>query len=102
MRLKQCIVLNMIIHQRKNTKWMVKNKPFIQEKIGQALFFSIVRILKIKLFQLILVNKETGAFLHQFKWLEDNEIGSLDERWNWLEGWTSGHNNQNPICSTLH
>ena len=45
-----------------------------------------------------LVNKETGAFLHQFKWLEDDEIGSLDERWNWLEGWTSGHNNQFPYA----
>ena len=45
-----------------------------------------------------LVNKETGAFLHQFKWLEDDEIGSLDERWNWLEGWTSGHNNQSPYA----
>ena len=45
-----------------------------------------------------LVNKETGAFLHQFKWLEDNEIGSLDERWNWLEGWTSGHNNKSPYA----
>ena len=24
--------------------------------------------------------------------VEDNEIGSLDERWNGLEGWTSNHN----------
>ena len=38
-----------------------------------------------------LVNSETGSFLHQFKWLKDSEIGSLDERWNWLEGWTSKH-----------
>ena len=26
------------------------------------------------------VNNETGAYLHQFKWCEDDEIGSLDER----------------------
>ena len=45
-----------------------------------------------------LVNKETGSFLHQFKWLEDNEIGSLDERWNWLEGWTSNHNSNSPYA----
>ena len=45
-----------------------------------------------------LVNKETGSFLHQFKWLKDEEIGSLDERWNWLEGWTSSHNNKNPFA----
>ena len=45
-----------------------------------------------------LVNSETGSFLHQFKWLEDNEIGRLDERWNWLEGWTSNHNNKKPFA----
>ena len=44
------------------------------------------------------VNNETGAYLHQFKWCQDDEIGSLDERWNWLEGWTSGHNNQKPFA----
>ena len=44
------------------------------------------------------VNSETGSYLHQFKWLKDNEIGSLDERWNWLEGWTSKQNNQTPFA----
>ena len=45
-----------------------------------------------------LVNSETGSFLHQFKWLQDSEIGSLNERWNWLEGWTSKHNDQKPYA----
>ena len=44
------------------------------------------------------VNSEPGSFLHQFKWLKDDEIGSLDERWNWLEGWTSNHNNEKPFA----
>ena len=44
------------------------------------------------------VNSESGSFLHQFKWLKDNEIGSLDERWNWLEGWTSNHNTSSPFA----
>ena len=44
------------------------------------------------------VNKEPGSYLHQFKWLKDEEIGSLDERWNWLEGWTSKHNKHNPYA----
>ena len=44
------------------------------------------------------VNNESGAYLHQFKWCEDNEIGSLDERWNWLEGWTSNHNSNKPFA----
>ena len=45
-----------------------------------------------------MVNSGTGSFLHQFKWLKDSEIGSLDERWNWLEGWTSNHNNKKPFA----
>ena len=44
------------------------------------------------------VNSETGAYLHQFKWCKDEEIGSLDERWNWLEGWTSNHNDLKPFA----
>ena len=43
-------------------------------------------------------NKQPGSFLHQFKWLKDDEIGSLDERWNWLEGWTSKHNKTSPFA----
>lgn len=33
-------------------------------------------------------NRETGAFLHRFQWLRDEEIGALAEGWNWLEGWS--------------
>lgn len=33
------------------------------------------------------VNSESGAFLHRFKWLDDSLIGELPETWNWLEGW---------------
>ena len=45
-----------------------------------------------------IVNTESGSFLHQLKWLDDSEIGSLDERWNWLEGWTSNHNKSEPFA----
>ena len=44
------------------------------------------------------VNSESGAYLHQFKWCKDEEIGSLDERWNWLEGWTSNNNTSSPFA----
>jgi len=33
------------------------------------------------------VNRETGAFLHRFQWLDDALIGAVPETWNWLEGW---------------
>ena len=88
----------MTIHLKKNIKWMDKNKQFIQEKIGLVLFYIIVLILVQKNLTVEKVNNETGAYLHQFKWCKDDEIGSLDERWNWLEGWTSGHNNKKPYA----
>ncbi|MBM4072676.1 MAG: glycosyltransferase [Planctomycetes bacterium] len=33
------------------------------------------------------VNREPGAFLHRFRWLDDSLIGALPKTWNWLEGW---------------
>lgn len=42
---------------------------------------------KNKQLTLELLNRETGSFLHQFKWLEDNEIGEINYAWNWLVGW---------------
>lgn len=32
------------------------------------------------------VNRRPGQWLHAFSWLEDNEIGKLDPRWNYLVG----------------
>jgi hypothetical protein len=33
------------------------------------------------------VNSESGAFLHRFQWLADEDIGELSYLWNFLEGW---------------
>jgi hypothetical protein len=32
------------------------------------------------------VNTASGLDLHRFTWLDDNEIGELDIKWNWHEG----------------
>ena len=29
----------------------------------------------------------TGAYLHRFSWLKDEEIGEISHEWNWLVGW---------------
>jgi len=34
------------------------------------------------------VNTREGRWLHNFGWLDDNEIGELPEEWNWLEGYS--------------
>ncbi|MGI9504504.1 MAG: glycosyltransferase [Geminicoccaceae bacterium] len=35
------------------------------------------------------VNNRSGSWLHSMCWLEDDQIGALDESWNWLSGWSS-------------
>lgn len=42
------------------------------------------------------VNRESGAFLHRFQWLEEKLIGALPETWNWLEGWNKKPVNGRP------
>ncbi len=37
------------------------------------------------------VNTQTPAHLHRFEWLRDEQIGSLDRGWNYLEGWYPPH-----------
>ena len=31
-------------------------------------------------------NEESGAYLHQFKWVDESQIGSLPVEWNYLVG----------------
>lgn len=44
------------------------------------------------------VNSLAGRDLHRFCWLLDEEIGKLDESWNWLEG----HSNPEIIPDAVH
>ena len=30
------------------------------------------------------IQNQTGSFLHRFNWLNDDEIGNIDKKWNWL------------------
>lgn len=32
------------------------------------------------------VNTKPGAWLHNFKWIEERDIGAIPEEWNWLDG----------------
>lgn len=36
------------------------------------------------------INNCNPSYLHQFKWLSDDEIGEVPVEWNWLVGWNSG------------
>lgn len=44
------------------------------------------------------VNAETGAYLHRMQWAQDDEIGELPTKWNWLEGWNEKPETGYPGC----
>lgn len=43
------------------------------------------------------INGQSGAFLHQFKFLEEDDIGSIPIQWNWLVGWYKEPNDGKPL-----
>ena len=49
-----------------------------------------------------IVNRESGAYLHRFQWLDDGLIGAVPETWNWLEGWSEkpAHGHPNAVHLT--
>ena len=44
------------------------------------------------------VNAESGLYLHRFNWLSDDVIGALPLTWNYLEGWHSKSDCEDPIA----
>lgn len=46
--------------------------------------------------QLERVNRWPGLWMHQFRWLEEQDLGYLPEAWNWLEG--SSPSSMNPCA----
>ena len=46
------------------------------------------------------VNTASGEFLHQFKWLTDEDIGTINKKWNWLANWYIETENESP--SAIH
>lgn len=44
------------------------------------------------------VNHESGLFLHRLAWLTDDVIGSLPIHWNYLEGWHTQSDCDDPIA----
>lgn len=44
------------------------------------------------------VNNESGLYLHRFNWLTDESIGALPVTWNYLEGWHTAQDCDDPIA----
>ncbi len=67
----------------KNKYWGNKNEDYPRKNWSSLILWncshSAHKVLKPEFIQ-----KQTGAFLHRFSWIKDNEIGELDKKWNWL------------------
>ena len=44
------------------------------------------------------VNRQTGLYLHRFQWLENKHIGELPMTYNYLEGWHTKQDCEDPIA----
>lgn len=44
------------------------------------------------------VNNESGQYLHRFQWLKNDEIGSLDLKYNWLVDWYKSPKDGEPFA----
>jgi len=51
----------------------------------------------VKTLTLHAVNNASGLFLHRFHWLDDNDIGELPIKFNYLEGWYTKDDEPNPL-----
>lgn len=62
-----------------------KNAGYSRKNWSSVMLFDCDHIANRRL-SLRDVNERRGIELHQFYWLHDDEIGSLNPRWNWLVG----------------
>tara|TARA_R110000868_G_scaffold39928_1_gene138552 strand:+ start:220 stop:903 length:684 start_codon:yes stop_codon:yes gene_type:complete len=59
--------------------------PYPRKNWSSVMVFNCAHP-KNRYLDLATVNTATGAQLHRFEWLEDNDIGELSCEWNWLVG----------------
>lgn len=71
-------------------KKLIKMDNQIQTKYSRKNWSSVMALNldhpSNKKLTLDLINTAKGRDLHNFCWLQDDEIGELDKSWNWLEG----------------
>jgi len=82
----------MCVHHDHNPPEMVKMDGAVQTRYPRKNWSSLVLFncghrANAKLTADV-VSRESGQYLHRFRWLDDAVIGALPETWNWLEGWS--------------
>ena len=67
----------------KNKYWGNKNEDYPRKNWSSLILWNCNHSSH-KILTPEFVEKQTGAFLHRFSWIKDEEIGQLKKEWNWL------------------
>ena len=63
--------------------WGNKNEDYPRKNWSSVIIWNCSHE-KHKILTPNFIQNQTGAFLHRFNWLNDEEIGNIDKKWNWL------------------
>ena len=67
----------------KNKYWGNKNEDYPRKNWSSLILWNCSHPAH-KILTPQFINNQTGAYLHRFSWVKDEEIGKLDKNWNWL------------------
>jgi lipopolysaccharide biosynthesis glycosyltransferase len=81
-------------------KMVNKKQTMYKRKCWSSLMLINCGHESVKKLDLSTVSEQSGKYLHQFKWLKDEEIGSIPRHWNWLVNWYKESDEDKP--SALH
>jgi lipopolysaccharide biosynthesis glycosyltransferase len=81
-------------------KMVNKKQTMYKRKCWSSLMLINCGHKSVKKLDLSTVSEQSGRYLHQFKWLKDDEIGSIPRHWNWLVNWYKESDEDKP--SALH
>jgi len=81
-------------------KMVNKKQTMYKRKCWSSLMLINCGHESVKKLDLSTVSEQSGRYLHQFKWLKDEEIGSIPRHWNWLVNWYKESDEDKP--SALH
>ena len=81
----------------KNKYWGNKNENYPRKNWSSVILWNCSHFQN-KLLKPSFVSRKSGAFLHRFKWLKDEEIGELHKSWNWL----AIEYDENPNAKIIH
>ena len=84
----------------KSKYWGNKNEDYPRKNWSSLILWNCNHVSH-KILTPEFIQKQTGAFLHRFSWIKDEEIGEVAKEWNWLAMEYEEKNNINLIHYTI-